>query len=220
MVYQVLLPLMHTPRLPVVDWTEVPVNLNGMVHFTERWNLVSARVPSHFKRSLMNLPLCHLYTATNFNRFRHLLEKKVRVFMTMWRHSCSVTPVIFSHITEQLVGVKDVMLWGPHYESRVDELPQHPLYFLPTTPKPSQFHSKKIPAPVFGAHVLWFYWQLTKGRFTHSMPCPCRAHAVPLPCRVLIHKCHTAHLPCCDSAVPFVKFRVVAANIRTASPTV
>ena len=23
----------------------------------------------------------------------------------------------------------------------------------------------------------------TKGRFTHSMPCPCRAHAVPLPCR-------------------------------------
>ena len=24
----------------------------------------------------------------------------------------------------------------------------------------------------------------TKGRFTHSMPCPYRAHAVPLPCRV------------------------------------
>jgi hypothetical protein len=23
----------------------------------------------------------------------------------------------------------------------------------------------------------------SKGRFTHSMPCPCRAHAVPLPCR-------------------------------------
>jgi len=22
-----------------------------------------------------------------------------------------------------------------------------------------------------------------KGRFTHSMPCPCRAHAVPLTCR-------------------------------------
>jgi len=24
--------------------------------------------------------------------------------------------------------------------------------------------------------------QTTKGRFTYSMPCPCRAHAVPLPC--------------------------------------
>ena len=24
---------------------------------------------------------------------------------------------------------------------------------------------------------------LFKGRFTHSMPCPCHAHAVPLPCR-------------------------------------
>ena len=23
----------------------------------------------------------------------------------------------------------------------------------------------------------------SKGRFTNSMPCPCRAHAVPLPCR-------------------------------------
>jgi hypothetical protein len=52
MVYPTLLPLMHTPRLPVVDWTEAPADLNGLVHFTERRNLVSARVPSHFKRSL------------------------------------------------------------------------------------------------------------------------------------------------------------------------
>jgi len=46
----------------------------------------------------------------------------------------------------------------------------------------------------------------SKGRFTHSMPCPCRAFAVPLPCS--------------DSAVSFVKVRVVAGNIRTASSTV
>jgi hypothetical protein len=26
-------------------------------------------------------------------------------------------------------------------------------------------------------------WVTSKGRFTHSTPCPCRAHAVPLPCR-------------------------------------
>jgi hypothetical protein len=39
---------MRTPRLPVVDWTDAPADLNGLVRFTERRNLVSARVPSHF----------------------------------------------------------------------------------------------------------------------------------------------------------------------------
>jgi hypothetical protein len=48
----------------------------------------------------------------------------------------------------------------------------------------------------------------------------CRAHAVPLPCRALIHTCHAAPLPCSNSAVSFAKARVVAGNIRTASPTV
>jgi hypothetical protein len=48
MVYPALLPLMHTPRLPVVDWTDASADLNGVVRFTERRNLVSARVPSHF----------------------------------------------------------------------------------------------------------------------------------------------------------------------------
>jgi hypothetical protein len=43
---------MRTPRLPVIDWTDAPADLNGLVRFAERRNLVSARVPSHFKRSL------------------------------------------------------------------------------------------------------------------------------------------------------------------------
>ena len=43
-----------------------------------------------------------------------------------------------------------------------------------------------------------------KGRFTHSMPFPCLV----------------APLPCSDSAVSFVNVRIVAGNIRTASPTV
>jgi hypothetical protein len=47
-----LLPLMRTPRLPVVDRTDAPPDLNGLVRFAERRNLVSARVPSHLKRSL------------------------------------------------------------------------------------------------------------------------------------------------------------------------
>jgi hypothetical protein len=38
-----ILPLMRTPRLPVVDWTHAPVDLNGLVRFAERRNLVSAR---------------------------------------------------------------------------------------------------------------------------------------------------------------------------------
>ena len=52
----------------------------------------------------------------------------------------------------------------------------------------------------------------------------CRAHAIPMsfPCHAvpLIHTRHAAPPPCSDSAVSFVKIRVPAGNIRTASPTV
>ena len=44
-----LLLLMRTPRLPVAV---PPANLNGLVRFAERPNLVSARVPSRFKRAV------------------------------------------------------------------------------------------------------------------------------------------------------------------------
>jgi len=39
---------MRPTRLPVVDWTDAPADLNGIFRFAERRNLVSARVPSHF----------------------------------------------------------------------------------------------------------------------------------------------------------------------------
>jgi hypothetical protein len=42
-----------------------------------------------------------------------------------------------------------------------------------------------------------------------------------MPCRspdALIHTCHAVTLPCSDSAVSFVKVRVVHGNIRTTSP--
>ena len=35
-----------TLELPVVDWTDPPADLNGLVRFAERPILVSARVPS------------------------------------------------------------------------------------------------------------------------------------------------------------------------------
>ena len=55
MVHPALLPPMRTPRLPVVGLTEAPADLNGFVRFAERRNLVSALVPSQFRRSL---PTC------------------------------------------------------------------------------------------------------------------------------------------------------------------
>jgi len=58
MVYPALLPLIRTPRLPAVDSTNAPADLNGLVRFAERPNLVSARVPSRFKRSLLLRKAC------------------------------------------------------------------------------------------------------------------------------------------------------------------
>ena len=58
---------------------------------------------------------------------------------------------------------------------------------------------------------------LVTGHFKADSHIACRAHAAPLPCRALIHTCHAA-LPCSDSAVSFVNVRMVAGNIRDASP--
>ena len=82
----------------------------------------------------------------------------------------------------------------------------------------------EYPVAVIQSSALLGLSPASTGRVTHSMPCPFRAHAAPMPfpCHAvpLIHTCHAAPLPCSDSAVSFVKVRVVAGNIRTASPTV
>jgi len=58
-VYPALLTLMHTPRLPAVDWTGAPADLNGLVRFGKRRNLVSVHVPSRFKHTLPLMePVC------------------------------------------------------------------------------------------------------------------------------------------------------------------
>ena len=51
-VYPTLLKLMRTPRLPAVDWTDALTDLNGLVRFGERRNVVSARVPSGSARDI------------------------------------------------------------------------------------------------------------------------------------------------------------------------
>ena len=50
-VYPALLTLMRTPRLPAVDRTDSPADLNGLVRLGEKWNVVSARVPSGSARA-------------------------------------------------------------------------------------------------------------------------------------------------------------------------
>jgi hypothetical protein len=132
-VYPALLPLMRTPRLPVVDWTDAPADLNGHVRFAERRNMDSARVPSHFKRGLTM-------------QFKRLAQ-------------CAVP--------------------------------------------------RRVPLPCSQE------WPVKAD--SHIA---CRVHAVFLPCRALIRTIHAVPLPCSDSAVSFVKVRVIAENIRTANPTV
>ena len=61
-VYPALLPLMCTPRLPAADWTDTPADINGLVRFAGRPNLVSARVPSHSVSTLQpDMPHMTIY---------------------------------------------------------------------------------------------------------------------------------------------------------------
>ena len=52
--YPALLPLMRTPWLcqQSTELTPPPADLNGLVRFAKRRNLISARVPPHIKRNL------------------------------------------------------------------------------------------------------------------------------------------------------------------------
>jgi hypothetical protein len=96
MVHPALLPPMRTPRLPVVDLTDAPADLNGLVRFAERRNLVSARVPSHFKRSRQtgipgqhDIGFVHLLVIVQnnkkFNKYiLHLLDKSFKICKNTW----------------------------------------------------------------------------------------------------------------------------------------
>ena len=69
-VYPTLLKLMRTPRLPAVDWTESPADLNGLVRLGERRNQVSARVPLGSARALLGW--LHVNIASIHSRGRYL----------------------------------------------------------------------------------------------------------------------------------------------------
>ena len=53
MVYAALLKLMCAPRLPAVEWTDAPTDLNGLVRFGERRNMFSARVSRGSARAIV-----------------------------------------------------------------------------------------------------------------------------------------------------------------------
>ena len=67
----------HTTAASSHNWTDALADLNGLVRFAERRNLVSARVPSHFKRSLPHvLPIsfshtCHMLHPPHSSWFDH-----------------------------------------------------------------------------------------------------------------------------------------------------
>ena len=73
MVYPALLKLMCTPRLLAVDWTDAPTDLNGLVRFGERRNVVSARVPSRSARAIHRTanPAPHSTTHYNITQDNH-----------------------------------------------------------------------------------------------------------------------------------------------------
>ena len=68
-----------------------PAHLNGLVHFAERWNLVSAHVPSHFKCSLLTFNMLQqrrkltLNTVSHTASWDHVLDHYTRRFF--WRKS-------------------------------------------------------------------------------------------------------------------------------------
>ena len=94
MVYPALLPLMRTPRLPVVGWTDAPADLNWLVRFVERRNLVSARVPSHFNWTLQFV--CSELQRTWTGKAKYLPTPEVRR-LTVWQLICDYVCVRLIH---------------------------------------------------------------------------------------------------------------------------
>jgi len=106
MVYPTLLPLMRTPRLPVVDWTDAPTDLNGLVRFAERRNLIYARVPSHFESSLQSFR-----TKINQIIYTNLARPTQRTGLSLlssWLRHCATSQKVTGSIPD---GVNRIFYW-------------------------------------------------------------------------------------------------------------
>ena len=79
-VYPALLKPMRTPRLPAVVLTDTPTDLNGLVRFGERRNLVSA-LCHHVPRELYLVPLSPRY----FPQYPILEHSSIYVLTSKWQ---------------------------------------------------------------------------------------------------------------------------------------
>ena len=101
MVYPALLPLMaHTSAASSRLKWRLPADLNGLVRFAERRNLVSARVPSHFNWPLPVTPvnkhntiLCNMFMCFNnfypeddLLRSKHVVAKIIQKIQLCWHN--------------------------------------------------------------------------------------------------------------------------------------
>ena len=68
---------MLTPRLPAVDRTDAPADLNGLLRLGERRKLVSARVPSCSARAIHLRLQCELgWQAEHCKQITHALTQQ------------------------------------------------------------------------------------------------------------------------------------------------
>ena len=111
-----LLLLIRTPRLPVVDWTDAPTDLNGLVLFGERRILVSTRVPSRSARAILHIknldPVISKWGLEFYFVLRWRHNKIIDFFCsTKWRRQ-SLT---FCNVCDRLTSVSMERYSREHY---------------------------------------------------------------------------------------------------------
>ena len=144
-----LLTLVRTPRLPAVDWIDAPADLNGLVHFGERWNLVSARVPSRFKHSLLTSHLLMPYKEHGTSQRDCLtLCRRIYKLNCTWRLSPYrerrnlVSARVPSRFKHSLLTSHLLMLYKEHGTSQRDCLTlSRRIYKLNCTWRPSPYRA-------------------------------------------------------------------------------
>jgi hypothetical protein len=81
MVYRALLPLMCTPRLPVIDGTDVPADLNGLV-FSPKDEIWFLRVRHHILNAV-----CHRMASLYLG---HVISATLQGRGPVWLASCAL----------------------------------------------------------------------------------------------------------------------------------
>jgi hypothetical protein len=152
---------MRTPRLPVIDWTDAPADLNWLVRFAERRNLVSASVPSHFNWPLQ-LSVSSLSTAAVTGALMHGTFKRPVVTLLFiqfnllylfqaWEWSEFLTDAGF--LRDKAVVSRDAIKWISltslvSFLGAFAELPKSPISFV-TCVCPSAWNNSASTGRIF-----------------------------------------------------------------------